>query len=376
MPMVVTTVPRRTGDRRRVRRTVPVDLSALVELVPQIGEMLGRAGQLVRIVGSKDLLDGVRNGALQYMRADLGHMTAVLDEHGRIVGHVQLRPAQGAGVLTPAAAVFQIASAITLQYYLQRFDEQLAEIPSAVREDREHAAWAVVARAALEAAEIAEVLQRDGCLAPYLRARLEIEERAVDVVALEEIRPVEEAVVGLQAARDEIAVLLSGRGAGARVTRSANALRATLPGGLRQSLLRALDALGSAMTHWYIAARAAQVHAALCTLRAVDDQLAGRSGTGAGRSALLERASAQQALGTEVGELLALPAAAFELFTIDRPVTSRVERLRPVATSLVGESDSAAERLVLLADQQVDEMVLASRGGGVVALPSQTVAAG
>ena len=139
-PVVVTSVPRRFGDRRRSARGTPVDLGALVALVPQLGEMLRSQSQLVRIVGSKELLDGIRGGTLHYMRGELGHLTAVLDQSNRIVGHVQLQPAPSPNALAPAAAVFQIGSAITLQYYLQRFDQQLTEILDSVREAREHAA--------------------------------------------------------------------------------------------------------------------------------------------------------------------------------------------------------------------------------------------
>ena len=137
-PVVVTGVPRRFGDRRRSGRGKPVDLGALVELVPQVSQMLNRGDQLVRIVGSKELLQGIRNNTLHYMRGDLGHMTTVVDQHSRIVGHVQLQPAEASSVLAPAAAVFQIASAITLQYYLQRFDQQLTAISNSVRKAREH----------------------------------------------------------------------------------------------------------------------------------------------------------------------------------------------------------------------------------------------
>ncbi|MDP9331872.1 MAG: hypothetical protein M3Q30_00975 [Actinomycetota bacterium] len=368
-PVVVTGVPRRFGDRRRSGRGTLVDLGELVELVPQISEMLNRGDQLVRIVGSKELLDGIRHNTLHYMRGELGHTTAVLDQNSRIVGHVWLQPAEVSSVLAPAAAVFQIASAITLQYYLQRFDQQLTEISLSVRKAREHAAWAEIARAALETAEIAEAIQRHGPLAPDLRARLDEEERAVDVVVLQELLPVEEAVRSLQVVRDEIDTLLAGQEEQSRVARTANVLRETLPGGLRQHLRRALDELDAAMPHWYLAARAAQVHATLRTLRAVDDRLAGRPASAAGRRSLLERAGAQAALGGRVSALLELPAETFDLFGIDRPVESQIERVYVMAASLAGESVTAAERLGLAAERPVEEMFVTTRKGGVVVLP-------
>lgn len=371
-PVIVTSVPRRFGDRRRFGRGTPVNLGALVALVPQISEMLSTGDGLVRIVGSRELLDGIRHNTLHYMRGELGHTTAVLDQHGRIVGHVQLQPAKSVSAVAPAAAVFQIGSAITLQYYLQRFDEQLTEIMASVRMARQHAAWAQIARAALETSEIAEALQRDGLLAPDLRARLDEEERAVDVVVLQELLPIEEAVRNLQTIRDEIDPLLARHSERSAVTRSAKVLRETLPGGLRARLMQVLDGLEKAMAHWYLAARAAQVHATLRTLRAVDDQLTGRPRSTADRSVLLERAASQAALGTRVSELLELPAETLDLFTIDRPVVSRIEGLRSTAGWLAGESEMAAERLGLAADRSVDEMLLSTRKGNVVALPRPT----
>jgi hypothetical protein len=136
--------------------------------------------------------------------------------------------------------------------------------------------------------------------------------------------------------------------------------------------MQVLDGLENAMAHWYLAARAAQVHATLRTLRAVDDQLTGRPRSTADRSVLLERAASQVALGTRVSELLEIPAETLDLFTIDRPVVSRIEGLRSTAGWLGGESEMAADRLGLAADRPVEEMLLSTRKGNVVALPRPT----
>ena len=186
---------------------------------------------------------------------------------------------------------------------------------------------------------------------------------------LQELLPVEEAVRNLQSVRGEIDVLLGRHAERSRAGRTANVLRETLPGGLRQRLRQALDDLDIAMPHWYLAARAAQVHATLRTLRAVDDQLGGRPASAAGRHSLLERAGAQAALGERVTELLELPAETFDLFVIDRPVESQIARVYVMAGSLAGESATAAERLGLAANRPVEEMFLTTRKGGVVALP-------
>ena len=288
---------------------------------------------------------------------------------GRIVGHIQLQPADLIDTAVPAAVTFQVASAITLQYYLQRFDDRLAEISHSVRKAREDAAWARIARAALEAAEIAEVLQQEGSLSADLRARLDTEEREVDVVALQEIAPVIEAARDLRAVRAEIDEALAAAEAQSRVSRSTSVLRETLPGGLRHRLRDALAAVEAAMVHWLLAARAAQVHATLRSLRAVADRAEDRSWSAAARTGLLDRAAAQAALGTELLDLLALPQQTWSLFTIDAPIASRIESVSKTAGWLKSESEDAAERLGIAAGATISELTLAMRAGQVFALP-------
>ncbi len=368
-PVVLTRVPRQFGDGRRAKKGTPIDLSSLVELVPHISEMLEGSDDLLRIVGSKQLLDGIRNNTLSYMQGELGHTTTVMDQHGRIVGHVQLQPAETANSFTPAAAIFQIGSAITLQYYLQRFDERLTDILKSVKESREHAAWAQIGRAALETSEIAEALQRFGSLTPDMRARLDAEERAVDVVALQELIPVQEAINSMTKIRAEIDRALEVAGDHSTVTRTLSVMKETLPGGIRQRLQQSLAALEDAMSHWYVAARAAQVHASLRMLRAVDDQLSGRVATSAAHRTVIERARAQSELGKRVNELLALPVGTFDIFGIDYLVQKRVDYVGVMAATLQQESDNAARRLGIAANDPAEEMVLAMHGDNVVVLP-------
>ena len=126
-------------------------MSGLLDVLPQLSEWLRRPDEIVRIVGSKELLAGIRSGTLHYMQSDLGHTTAVLDRSSQIVGHVQLQPEAVVGTLAPAAAVFQVAAVVTSQYYLQRFDAQLDSLQKSLRDVRRHAAWAQVLRATLKA---------------------------------------------------------------------------------------------------------------------------------------------------------------------------------------------------------------------------------
>lgn len=374
-PVIFAREARKLRDKRRAKHGTPIDLGALVALVPDIAEILRGSDEVLRIVGSKELLDGVRRGTLRYMQGELGHTTTVLDQQGRIVGHVQLQPADTASAFAPAAAMFQIASAITLQYYLQRFDERLTDILKSVKDSREHAAWAQIGRAALETAEIAELLQRDGSLTQDLRARLDAEERAVDVVVLQELIPVQAAIRSLETVRREIDETLTAANEKSKVAHAVNVVKDTLPGGLRQKLQRSLDDLQDAMVHWNLAARAAQVHASLRMLRAIDDRVKGREQTDAAQRAVTERAHAQAQLGERVCELLTLPVETFDMFGIDSRVQKRVAAVSTMAATLRGESDSAAQRLGIAATDPPTEILVTMHDGNVVVLPTRKAVA-
>src|SRR5689334_9251772 len=85
-PLVVSVLPRRAGWRRR-RGSAPIDVSALVRVMPEIAQAL-RSGEMVRIVGPSALLEGIRDGTLRYLPGEVGHYGTVIDQHGRIAGQV------------------------------------------------------------------------------------------------------------------------------------------------------------------------------------------------------------------------------------------------------------------------------------------------
>lgn len=365
LPLVVSVVPRRAGWRR-LRGSTPIALSPILRAVPEILHAL-QSGDMVRIVGARELLDGIKTGTLRYMQGEAGHFTTVIDQNGRIVGQVQLEASRFAQT-GRALAVFQVASAITLQYYLQRFDERLDAISSAVRKAREHAAWAEVSRAMLEAPRFAEDLQKGSALSPGLRNRLDTEERACDVVALQELLPVQEAIAGLESTRREIDQLDEARAKRGPVGKAASAVVETGPGGLRGRLAAALAAADEAMIHWQIACSAAHVHAALVALQMVDDELAGRPETTSALKSVAARAENHRTVAGRVGELLALPDETLDLFGLDGGIIKRLRSLDEVALTLRAESEVIAAQLDLISEGAISEMVLVAHKDEVVAL--------
>ena len=101
-----------------------------------------QAGQVVRVFGSKEILDGLAAGALEMVPAKSGGSLGVVREVGSTNFAGQLRFAgkpetQSVPNPNPALAGFQFASAVTLQYYLARIDRQLGEIDKEIRGARQ-----------------------------------------------------------------------------------------------------------------------------------------------------------------------------------------------------------------------------------------------
>lgn len=107
--------------------------AAWVHDVPGIAQALA-SGRQVRIVGPQDLLDGLRTGAYTLTKDSTGFSGIVRGVDGKIVGH--LRFERVGWVAASAAAVFQVASAVTLQYYLYAIEGRLRAILDEVQDLR------------------------------------------------------------------------------------------------------------------------------------------------------------------------------------------------------------------------------------------------
>ncbi len=92
-----------------------------------------RAGQMMRVVGPESVLAGLNSGSLELIHSaggNLGTARGVVDKG--FAGNLRFGDLGDAASATQALAAFQLASAITLQYYLARIDRQLGEISTAV----------------------------------------------------------------------------------------------------------------------------------------------------------------------------------------------------------------------------------------------------
>lgn len=105
----------------------------IVQAVPQIQTLL-KAGKYVRIVGPPEALKGIEKGFFSMMPSQGGHLGAVVDANKQIVYQMRFKPASNLARVAGPMIVFQAASAVTLQYYLNHIDSQLSAIKASVNE--------------------------------------------------------------------------------------------------------------------------------------------------------------------------------------------------------------------------------------------------
>ena len=111
------------GGPARSLAQLPEHLLPAFHNLPSVVNALA-TGHVVRLVGPAHLLQGLDSGALHLVKTPTGALAmAARSSDGVIAGH--LRVAEVSSAVPNALAVFQIASAITLQYYLHRINERL-----------------------------------------------------------------------------------------------------------------------------------------------------------------------------------------------------------------------------------------------------------
>ena len=115
--------------------------AAQVHAAAQIQGAL-QAGHVVRVFGSKDLLEGLATGALEMVPAKSGGSLGVVRQSAARIsrGSSLCGESRDAKRPKPESAGFQFASAVTLQYYLARIDRQLGEIDKEIRGTRQEVA--------------------------------------------------------------------------------------------------------------------------------------------------------------------------------------------------------------------------------------------
>lgn len=137
-----------------------------------------RSGGVVRVVGPQHLLAGLDRGSLELVHSVGGNLGTVRDATSKqIAGHLRFGDIQSANPVAPALAGFQLASALTLQYYLARIDRQLGLILDEVlggRQDLRDERFGRIDTARRRCATVEKVLADTGDAGTQDRQRLEL----------------------------------------------------------------------------------------------------------------------------------------------------------------------------------------------------------
>jgi hypothetical protein len=365
VPLAITSGARRPSWWQR-RRGTQVDVEPLVAAMPSIGQALA-TGNVVRIVGPSNLLDGIRNGTFRYLEGAKGHFGTVIGKDGHIVGQVQFHEPTAMMHTASALAAFQLASAVTLQYYLQRIDAHLEEITTLVKRHRRDAALAVIERAAAQVGRFAIEVQ-SGPLSDAARRRLDDEERAVDLVARQERRPVDDVIAAIGALVAEVDELSLAEPRN-RIRGTAESLRESVPGGLRSRTKQIIGDTVAVADHWQIVCAAAYVHAALVSIQVVDDDMWGRATAPASsidRAGLAVRAEELAAMSRGIAALCAMRPVIEQRIFGDLTLKPSFERLAAVSGKVAAMTDETSHRLSQTAELRPNVLTLASSRNGQV----------
>ena len=101
----------------------------LLAAIPEIEAAL-RVGDTVRLVGPHSVLNGIHNGTLHFVETSTGQIGTVADGGGKFAGQIRFRHVDA--LVPTVAAGFQVASAVTLQYYLQNILDRLESLSAQV----------------------------------------------------------------------------------------------------------------------------------------------------------------------------------------------------------------------------------------------------
>jgi hypothetical protein len=191
---------------------------------------------------------------------DSGVVLGSVVDNGKIVGQARFRPCSAIG--PGLAAGFQVASAITLQYYLNEITSQLASIEGAVDRIYEflsETALAEIMNASRTSEDLAAILSGSGTLEPHDLTRLVNAQEAVSTAYLRDVKLTEkfcEQAAELSRRLDEVATTVG-------TPRLPHGL-----GQLKRDLLRFDDALPGSIETAARAVLSAEVRARLLLIEA------------------------------------------------------------------------------------------------------------
>lgn len=110
---------------------MPKAWNQAVQTLPNVATAL-KKGELVRIIGPDHLVEGLAKGDMAHTITKSGVIGVVKGPDGKFVGHLRFESAGNPATVAGPLAVFQIASAVTMQYYLHQMTTRLVSIEQGI----------------------------------------------------------------------------------------------------------------------------------------------------------------------------------------------------------------------------------------------------
>ncbi len=151
------------NNSQAIEHTHLIALKPFLESIPNLLDSV-RGGTVVQILGPPELLAGLKSGAYHTLQSG-GHLGAVADSHS-IVGNLRFGNPMNVASVTVPAAIFQVASAVTLQYYLHQMNDRLDALQKGIEsliQRQQNARYGKISAAKITCDDVRGVL-RQGCL--------------------------------------------------------------------------------------------------------------------------------------------------------------------------------------------------------------------
>ncbi len=108
----------------------PIAFNSFLQSIPNVVAAM-RGGTVVQILGPPNLISGLKSGIYHTVESG-GHLGSVANSNGQIVGNLRFGNPVNIRSFAVPAAIFQVASAVTLQYYLHQMNDKLVSIQQGI----------------------------------------------------------------------------------------------------------------------------------------------------------------------------------------------------------------------------------------------------
>jgi hypothetical protein len=215
------------ADAEDARHAAPVAAGPIATTLADAGIAIHQ-GQVLQVLGPPHLVQGLHDGIYHLLETTTGHIGTVADKSG-IVGHLRVGTDLTQAATQGALVAFQVASVVTLQYYLARIDAQLVAIDrqlKALQQDLLDETFGEIETAREHCTDVEEVLRDLGHLGALDLQRLTHAEQRVDHAYHAQVKKLEafcsqvDALVGAEELDRDLCATLLRDGTGRRLAQA------------------------------------------------------------------------------------------------------------------------------------------------------------